>query len=155
MPGTGTNVLHQSEIPKEKGDAIVLSNDSILKNVQAGANLRISNLRTNQTAGLVFRYQDNDHYYSVGLDTKSQRVVLFKTVAGIARVLAFGTTNRIRANEWNFLQVAATGEHLKVRLNDDDYLSIKDTTFDEGKTGLWTMGSTDAVFDNVEIKRLP
>ena len=155
LPGTGKNVLHQTQISKERGGAIVLSNDSIMTNVLAAVNLRIFNTQSNQTAGLVFRYQDPDDYYTTGLDTKNQRVVLFKTVAGVTRVISFGSTNRIRANEWNYLEVSATGEHLKVRLNDDNYLSIKETTFTEGKTGLWTMGSTDAVFDNAEIKRLP
>lgn len=155
MPGTGKNILHQFDVPKEHDDAIVLSNDTVMKNVEASTFLRVSNTRINQTAGVVFRFQDPDHYYSVGLDTLNQRVVLFKTVAGQTRVLYFASTNRIRANEWNLLHIAATGEHLKVQLNDDNYISLKDTTYNEGKTGLWTMGSTDARFDNADFKKLP
>lgn len=155
LSGTGKNVLHQFEIPKEASDAIVISNDSLLKNVRVATNVRVSNVRTNQTAGIIFRFQDPDHYYSAGLDTKNQQVVLYKTIAGVTRVLAYQGTNRIRPNEWHYLEATATGEHIKVRLNEDDYISIKDYSFTDGKSGLWTMGSTDAYFDNAEVRKLP
>lgn len=155
LAGTGSNVMHQHQIPKESSDAIVLSNDSIMKNSKVGVNVRISNKRTNQTAGIVFRFQDPQHYYSAGLDTLNQRVVLFKTIAGTTRILAYQATNRIRPNEWHFIQATATGEHIKVTLDDNDYISFKDASFSEGKSGIWTSGSTDSYFDNAEIKKMP
>ena len=135
LAGTGHNVMHQYEIPKESSDAIVLSNDSVMKNVKAGANVRVSKLRANQTAGVVFRFQDPQHYYSAGLDTLNQRVVLMKTIAGTTRIIAFQSTNRIRANEWHFIQATATGEHIKITLDGNDYISFKDGSFSDGKSG--------------------
>jgi len=155
LAGTGSNVMHQYEIPKESSDAIVISNDSIMKNTKVGVNVRIANRRTNQTAGLVFRFQDPQHYYSAGLDTLNQRVVLFKTIAGTTRVLSYQSTNRVKANEWHYLQATTTGEHIKVTLDENDYISFKDESFTEGRSGLWTSGSTDCYFDNAIVQKMP
>lgn len=116
--------------------------------------------KVDQSAGLVWRYQDPNNYYVVRANALEDNVVLYKVQDGTrtdlkplgAGPLAYGKKTPVQAEQWQTLQVVARGAHFEVALNGDQLFEVEDDTFTQaGKIGLWTKADSVVAFDDLKL----
>ncbi len=115
--------------------------------------------RTDQAAGLVWRYRDADNYYIVRANALEHNVVLYKVqngrrtdlpLKGIGRT--YGKKITVPSGVWSTLRVVATGQVFEVYFNDEKLYEVEDTTFpDAGKVGVWTKADSVTYFDDLSV----
>ncbi len=109
----------------------------------------------NQNAGLVFRWQNPENYYSVRLDTKGGWFLFRKVVNGQAQE-PLGNRTQVPAGEWHQLSVECQGPRITLSLNDSETIPVlTDTQFTTGKIGYWTESGTIAFFGDTRINYQP
>ncbi|MGH9161741.1 MAG: family 16 glycoside hydrolase [Vicinamibacteraceae bacterium] len=115
--------------------------------------------RVDQAAGLVWRYQDEDHYYIVRANALEENVVLYKVEGGRRTDLplkgegrTYGKETKVPGGEWSTLRVVANGPRFEVYFNDAKLYEVEDTTFTQGgKVGLWTKADSVTQFDDLTV----
>jgi hypothetical protein len=113
-----------------------------------------------QAAGLVWRYQDADHYYIVRANAIENNVTLYKVQGGKRNSLAprgtpsdtYGKSAPVPSGEWGTLRVVVTGALFEVFYNGQRLYDVEDTTFAAaGKVGLWTKADSVTSFDDLRV----
>lgn len=112
-----------------------------------------------QSAGLVWRYQDANNYYIVRANALEDNVVLYKVEDGRRTDLplrgqgrTYGAMAPVLKNDWNSLSVSVRGDVFTVSLNGNHLFAIEDRTFSgSGRVGLWTKADSVTMFDDLTI----
>jgi 3-keto-disaccharide hydrolase len=116
--------------------------------------------RVDQSAGLVWRYQDSKNYYVVRANALEDNVVLYKIESGKRSHLrpkgatgrGYGVKISVPRNAWNKLGVKVSGNVFVVSFNGQKLFEVEDNTFAErGKIGLWTKSDSVTCFDNLSV----
>jgi hypothetical protein len=114
-----------------------------------------------QAAGLVWRYQDPNHYYIARANALEDNVVTYKVEKGERTSLrppgllskSYGVKHRIPTNSWTALQVHFWGNYFEVSINGARVMALEDDTFtDAGQVGLWTKADSVIHFDNMRVQ---
>ncbi len=117
--------------------------------------------RTDQAAGLVWRYRDPDNYYIVRANALEDNVVLYKVENGKRTSLApkgsasetYGVKHKVPSGAWSSLGVTFTGRSFVVDFDGKRLFEVEDATFTgPGKVGLWTKADSVTHFDDFEFK---
>jgi len=115
-----------------------------------------------QAAGIVWRYQDPNHYYIVRANALEDNVVLYKVEGGKRISLdpkgtpskTYGVKHKVPKQTWSSLQVSFSGPRFEVSFDGRKIMEVEDTTFTTaGKTGLWTKADSVTWFDDFQIER--
>ncbi len=115
-----------------------------------------------QAAGIVWRYQDANHYYVVRANALEDNVVLYKVEDGKRTALApkgtaagtYGVNCKVPRQTWSELRVEFTAANFTVFFNGEKVMEVEDRTFTgAGKTGLWTKADSVTWFDNFLVDR--
>ena len=113
-----------------------------------------------QAAGIVWRYQDPNNYYTVRANALENNVVLYKVENGIRSSIApkglpsrsYGVKHPIPSGRWNTLKVTFSGAKIAIFLNQERLFEAEDTAFQKsGKIGLWTKADSVTYFDDFTI----
>jgi hypothetical protein len=112
-----------------------------------------------QAGGLVWRYQNQDHYYIVRGNALEHNVVLYKVEGGKRTDLplkgegrTYGKKIEVPAGEWSTLRVVVKGPLFEVYFNGSKLYEVEDETFSgPGKIGLWTKADSVTQFDDLTI----
>jgi hypothetical protein len=113
--------------------------------------------RTEQAAGLVWRYRDPRNFYLARANVLGNDVAVFKVVDGHYYPItprgsapgSRGVHRIIQRNAWSLFKVAVRGQRIAVYMNHRRILEADDATFNvPGKVGLWTRGDTVVYFDD-------
>jgi 3-keto-disaccharide hydrolase len=115
--------------------------------------------RVDQAAGLVWRFQDEDHYYIVRANALENNVVLYKVDKGKRTDLplkgegrTYGKKAQVPSGQWSTLRVVAAGPRFEVFFNGTKLYEVDDTTFTQpGKVGVWTKADSVTEFDDLTI----
>ena len=115
--------------------------------------------RVDQAAGLVWRYQDQDHYYLVRANALEGNVVLYKVEGGKRADLpvkgqgrTYGKKSDVPSGQWSTLRVVATGRLFEVYFNGSKLYEVEDETFSRpGKIGVWTKADSVTQFDDLTV----
>jgi hypothetical protein len=108
-----------------------------------------------QMAGIVFRYQNASNFYVVRASALGQNLRFYKVVNGIRGNL-LGPDMNITANAWHTLSVACDGDQISVGYDGGlAFPPLQDTSFSEGKIGLWTKSDSVTYFANATIDYTP
>jgi 3-keto-disaccharide hydrolase len=116
--------------------------------------------RVDQSAGLVWRYQDVKNYYVARANALEDNVVLYKIENGKRSHLrpkgatgrGYGVKIPVPRNAWNKLGVKVIGNVFVVSFNGQRLFEVEDNTFAEGgKIGLWTKSDSVTYFDNLSV----
>ncbi|MGB2629777.1 MAG: hypothetical protein WBD17_00885, partial [Candidatus Omnitrophota bacterium] len=104
-------------------------------------------------AGVVFRAQDDENYYSLVLNPVLNRVEFRKVVnAGKPAVIAYAKlAAEVREDLWYTLKLRAEGSYYTFYLNGEEIFSVKNTVFESGNAGLFCTTGCKADFDNAVI----
>ena len=132
-------------------DGISVAGDISWQDYTYKADINLGNKRMmgENTAGLVFRYNDKDNYYSVLLDSASDTIKLQKNqngaitdIASVPALIGLYNTYHLKVNiQYN---------RIKIYLNDVVLIDASDSTFISGKIGLRSFLS-NSNFDNVSV----
>ena len=122
---------------------------------EISVDLKIVSGKFEQTAGVVWRFQDAGNYYFAMASADHESVGVFKKENQRVSVLSRASVpHRINEREWNLLKVRFRGPrvtlffgHRKL-IETDDASAVK-----PGRTGVWTRADTVAYFDNFRIEK--
>ncbi|HEU4387130.1 MAG TPA: family 16 glycoside hydrolase, partial [Blastocatellia bacterium] len=118
--------------------------------------------KTDQGAGIVWRYRDQDNYYIVRANALEGNVVLYKVENGkrtdlplVGEGRTYGKKDKVPSGQWGTLRVVAKGDLFDVYHDGKKLYEVRDGTFKEaGKAGLWTKADSVIYFDDLTIQVL-
>ncbi len=157
------NVLAQTAADRNRFRyALALYDKAYCHNGDLSVSLKVVSGKFEQTAGLIWRYQDPNNYYMLSVSANQDTIGVFKIVDGqrtpVARLApglkAFQVSHRIDPQEWNVLRVAFRESQMTVFFDHRKVMDADDTGIQKpGKTGVWTEGDTVAYFDDFHIEK--
>src|SRR6266536_4867325 len=129
------------------------------KDVDVSVRFKPVSGRTDQGAGIVWRYQDKDNYYIVRANALEGNVVLYKVENGkrtdlplVGKGRTYGMKEKVPSGEWGTLRVVAKGNHFEVFHNGKKLYEVSDETFKQaGKVGVWTKADSVIYFDDLMV----
>jgi hypothetical protein len=150
------NVLRQSGWTPRPSFPLCVKTNSSLKDGFVEVKFKPLSGTNDQTAGLVWRYQDAENYYVARANALEDNVVLYKVEKGkrqaleiVGRAGGYGVKEKVPARQWSTLRVNFTGGRFAVLLNGKELFAVEDTTFPEaGPLGLWTKADSVTLFDD-------
>ncbi len=116
--------------------------------------------RTDQAAGIVWRYRDPDNYYLVRANALENNIVMYRVQDGHWYPLAprgkpahsYGVRHRIPTHTWSILKVNFRKSRFEVYFDHRKVFEAEDSTFAEpGKVGLWTKADSVTYFDDFQF----
>jgi len=125
--------------------------------------LRFSDTEVGYRAGIIFRYVDNEHYYSFEIGNEYDEIDIIKYSSknpeyGESRTFiqpSYGNSSIIiDANVDYTLRIEVHGNMFTAYLNDQEVLSWTEETYSSGKVGLRARRA-DAFFDNFKVTEIP
>jgi hypothetical protein len=134
----------------------------ICRDGELSVKFKITGGRKVKTAGIVWRYQDQNNYYLLHFSADEHNIVLFRVENGEARAVpvlgakagSFGVSHDVRENEWYVAKVIYRGTQIRVLFGNRLLFDAVDASLvRQGKTGLWTKAATLAEFDDFKINR--
>jgi len=150
------NVLAQEAPLHGRRDySVALFDDGYCKDADLSVDLKIMSGKIEQTAGLVWRFQDDENYYFAMASVDHDSVGVFKKVNRTVSVLGHASVpHRIADHEWNLLKVRFRGPHVTLFFGHRKLIETEDNALDKpGKSGVWTRGDTIAYFDNFRVDK--
>jgi hypothetical protein len=117
--------------------------------------------KTDQAAGLVWRYKDPNNYYIVRANALEDNVVLYKVENGKRSSLApkgtasdtYGVKQKVPSGAWSSLGVTFKGRSFVVQFDGKTLFEVEDATFSgPGKVGLWTKADSVTYFDDFQYE---
>jgi len=116
--------------------------------------------KTDQAAGLVWRYRDANNYYLVRANALENNIVLYKVENGKRVSIApkgrppatYGVRHRIPVRTWNVLKIRFKKSRFEVYFDHRKVFESEDFTFTQpGKVGLWTKADSVTYFDDFQV----
>ena len=116
--------------------------------------------KTDQAAGLVWRYRDSNNYYLVRANTLENNIVMYRVEGGNHVSIApkgkpretYGVHHRIPAHTWNVLKISFKKSRFEVYFDHRKVFESEDSTFTQaGKVGLWTKADSVTYFDDFQV----
>ena len=108
----------------------------------------------NDAIGLVFRFQDREHYYRFSIDAQRTYRRLTRNVGGVFTVLWEDNGSYTVGVPFR-LVILAFGDRLIGYVNDARLFDIRDASIGAGRVGFYTWGNNGAVFQSLRVDRLP
>jgi hypothetical protein len=115
--------------------------------------------RTDQAAGLVWRYQNADNYYLVRANALENNVVVYKVQNGRRTDLpvkgkgrTYGQKVTVPSGQWSTLRIVTSGPLIEAYFNGTKLFDVEDTTFGQaGQVGVWTKADSVTQFDDLTV----
>lgn len=161
---SGTKVLTQvSDSPGNNQFPLAIYEDVSAADLDLSVRFRPISGATDQAAGLVWRYRNENNYYIARANALEGNVVLYKVENGertdlplVAQGRTYGVDAEVPVGAWSALSVRVEGDLMTVYLNDTELFKVQDSTFGEaGKVGLWTKADSVTAFDDLTIAPSP
>lgn len=99
--------------------------------------------------GIMFRYQNNNNYYRLSMNSRYGFTRLEKKVGGAFSTLAVNPRGYAAGQLLNF-SVDVNGSSIQILINGDPVFAVNDTSLTSGSVALYTQDK--ASFDNVRIE---
>jgi len=116
--------------------------------------------KTDQAAGLVWRYRDPNNYYLVRANALENNIVMYSVEDGKWIPVApkgrppktYGVRHKIPSRTWNILKVTFKKSRFEVYYDHRKVFEAEDSTFTQpGKVGLWTKADSITYFDDFQF----
>ncbi len=148
---TGYVLSQTAEGPKALFN-ICVAEDTKYKDVELSVAFKAMAGKVDQGGGFVWRYQDNNNYYTCRMNPLEDNYRVYKVVNGKRSAQFQDVTVKLPLNEWHTLKVKMVGDHIQCFLDGKKYLDVKDSSITEaGKVGLWTKADAQTRFDEFKI----
>lgn len=115
--------------------------------------LKANQGQKDQGGGLVWRYQNADHYYLARLNPLESNLRIYKVIGGKRMQLATTEDSiKIAAGSWHTLAIRHSGKRIECLLDGKKLLETEDGTISKsGKVGLWTKADAQTSFDRFQF----
>ncbi len=135
--------------------SVALFDKSSCKDGEVSVDLKLLSGKMEQSAGVVWRFQDTANYYFALASADRDSVGVYKTVGSTVSLVAHAVVpHRIDDHAWNLLKVVFRGPRYTVYFGHRKLIDVQDSTFvKSGKTGVWTKADTVAYFDNFRLDK--
>src|SRR5205814_834696 len=111
--------------------------------------------RTEQMAGIVFRYQNETNFYVLRASSLGNTFRFYKVVNG-ERGTIIGPEVRIPTNVWVEVSVECKGNQIHCLLAGKEAIPMfTDNSFSTGKIGFWTKSDSVSYFTDARIDYVP
>lgn len=116
--------------------------------------------RSDQVAGIVWRYRDPDNYYLVRANALENNIVMYRVQDGHWMALSprgkprdtYGVRHRVPAHTWSILKVSFRKSRFEVYFDHRKVFEAEDSAFAQpGKVGLWTKADSVTYFDDFQF----
>ncbi len=135
--------------------APVLLLDEVISDFKLTAKFRILGGILEQSAGMVFRFQNPSNYYVIRADANASSFRCFKVENGQVKP-PIGPEMKISAGEWHTLVIQCEGTRILCGLNGNDAVKLIDNnTRKTGRIGFWTKSDTLAQFADLRMDYTP
>jgi hypothetical protein len=133
---------------------------TVLRDGEVSVAFKAVSGKTDQAAGIVWRYQDPNNYYIVRANVLENNVVLYKVEKGVRLSIApkglpsraYGVKHTVPTGRWNVLRVVFKDTLFTVFFNGERLFDVEDPTFRHaGRTGLWTKADSQTYFNQFTI----
>jgi len=147
-------LVHRGAAGGKHRSALAIVEKCESRDIKLSVKLKFSRDDDEATGGVFWRYQNAGNYLVARLDYPKRRVRLYRVVNG--NVATFGHADPVTLDPetWYELRVEHKRETVKVYLDDEVVIMVKDRHFHEaGRAGLWTKWSSQAYFDDLRIRQ--
>jgi hypothetical protein len=152
-PSRAGYVLAQTAASPRAFISLCIAKDTQYQDVGISVMFKAVRGTNNRGGGVVWRYRDHHNYYLARMNLREDNFRVYKVMSG--RRIELGTKEdlSISAEEWHSLRIEMRGDQIECYLDGKKYLEARDSTFkDAGKVGLWTKGSSQTHFDELQIR---
>jgi hypothetical protein len=134
---------------------VALFDKKTCKDADLSVDLKILSGKWEQSAGIVWRFQNTANYYFALASADKDSVGIYKKSNNVVSLLAHASaSHRIDDKEWNLLKIVFRGPHFTLFFGHRKLVDATDATLTgAGKTGLWTKADTVAYFDNFRLDK--
>jgi hypothetical protein len=145
----GNQVLAQLAPARARGYRMATV-DSRVRDLTLSVRLRATG--GDRAAGIVWRYQDEEHYYLAQLDLRAQAVTLYRVVGGNRSRLEREDDFELDAAAWHTLKIEHRGEVIRVWVNGVPVERARDRVIRQGgRVGVWLTAESAAWFDDLQL----
>lgn len=107
------------------------------------------------SGGIVVRARDARNFYVVRANALEDNFRLYTVIDGHREQIASTTIDPPTLGTWHALRVVAVGPRIQAYLDGRLLIDHRDTTFAQGRIGLWTKADSVTEFDDLEVKGPP
>jgi hypothetical protein len=149
----GPGVLRQTEELNDPDFPRIVLRGLTFKSSRTSVRCKAERGDTDQACGLMFRFRDSDNYYVTRANALEGNVRLYRVVGGARQQFA-SSSLAVTKGVWHTLEAIAEESRLRVLWDGQQVIDTTDTTFAEGKAGLWTKADSITAFDDFAITEL-
>src|SRR5438132_13903403 len=132
---------------------ICVAEDTRYKDVELSVSFKAIAGESDQGGGFVWRYQDNNNYYTCRMNPLEDNYRVYKVVAGKRIQLGAKEGVKVKTGTWHKLKVEATGNKIEGDLDGEKMWQITDDTYkDAGRVGLWSKADAQTHFDEFKAE---
>lgn len=139
----------------EAGDnvALALLNGAALQNGEMDVRFKVNSGENDQSAGIVWRYQDPQTYYLARASAKDDSCSVYQVRKGVLKLLDTQQVT-IMPYTWHDLRVVFVQKNYTVFVDGELVVGGKDSSFlKAGGVGLCTLSDSAVQFDNIRVSR--
>jgi len=103
------------------------------------------------SGGVIFRAKNKDNFYIVRANALEGNFRLYTFINGYRNTIASANVKPPKLGHWNTMRIIATGNIIKIYLNNILYITHHDNKFSKGYVGLWTKADSVTLFDKFII----
>jgi 3-keto-disaccharide hydrolase len=145
------NVLAQlQDKGAEHAYKLLLINGSESADLELAVSFLAIDGKADMGGGLIWRARDDRNYYLARANPLEQNIRIYRVAKGVRHILQ-NFDHIIEVARWHTLRITARGCHLQVFYDDRPVFELCDSTFKEGKIGLWTKSDAVTYFDDLRL----
>lgn len=155
-------LLQASSLAERTHYPIAILKDASAADLTFGGYVKVVGGVMDQSAGLIWRFQDKDNYYAAlasGLDHQVHLIAMKRgqpieiATAPVAFEVEFDRSEPSATHGWYNLGVVTLGRRIAVWFQDQKVIDVGDATFTRpGRVGVLTHADTVAVFDDLHLQ---
>ncbi len=147
----GNKIAFQTAKNRGEYFNLLILKKSGYKNFTANVKIKAVSGKEDQGGGIVWRYIDDNNYYTARYNPLENNFRLYRVVNGHRRQIKSSRSN-IKRGEWFTMKIEMNGNKIVCSLNGKKLIETTDNTFRKtGKIGLWTKADAQTYFDDLTI----
>jgi hypothetical protein len=157
------NVLEKHSGSIVEGDSPIAVFDKVVcRDGDLSVKFRIDGAGRSHTAGIVWRFVDQNNYYLLHFSADQKNIVLLRVLNGKREPIPVISDKRtltwlghdINVGQWYVARVSFRGDKIRGFFGNRQLFEAIDSSLSgPGKTGVWTRGRTIASFDDFKIDK--
>jgi hypothetical protein len=149
--GTDRVLVHEGKAVPSDAFAVAIFEGTHYTDVEISVRFKATG--GGRVAGLVWKYQDPNNYYSAQLDLVRQEVVMYRVASGNRIRLEREDDLELDPNAWHSMKIRQEEGRMRVYLGGIRLFTERDR---EGRTpsgvGMWVAGDSTVMFDDFRVE---